>query len=77
MSDCTLIRLLFGLNTRCCDSCHEDFIYGISNVIYLPLCEWGGVGEDIPFLELCCSFNDFMNDLTKEQKQKIREAKNV
>lgn len=72
MIHCDFIRNLFNLDICCCDSCHEDLIYGLENDIYIPMCEWGGVGEDLPFLELCCAFNDFMENLTEKQKQKIK-----
>ena len=70
---CEFLRKLFDVDFPCCASCHEEYEWGLKTGTFLPMCEHGGMGEDIPFLRLCCAFNHFMDDLTEEQKQKIRD----
>ena len=61
------IRKLFKLKTKCCIFCHEDHAIG-----YPPSHIWYVKGF---ILNLCCNFDDFMEELTEEQKQKIWNKK--
>lgn len=69
------MRKLFDIDFPCCASCHDEHEWGLENDVYIPLCEHGGdwEGDEYPHLALCCAFNDFMDNLTEEQKQKIRD----
>jgi len=73
MDYCEFLREIFNLGFPCCASCHDEHEYGLENGIDVPLCKFGGEEKDIPFLEVCCAFKTFMKNLTKEQKQKIRD----